>query len=70
VNPAPSAGSGQVLEAGQVRDRLFECQETGSQDSGYQGVRLDAAGKYVLMPVYKHEQTEEKGSSGLASSGK
>jgi hypothetical protein len=36
---------------------------------GYRA-RLDAAGKYVLVPVYKQEQTEEKGSSGLANSGK
>jgi hypothetical protein len=43
VNLAPSAGSGQVLAAGQARDGIFECQETGSQDSGHQGVRLDRA---------------------------
>lgn len=55
--------------ASQAKPAENDRQAPAARQIGYRA-RLDAAGKYVITPVYEQEQKEERNSSRLANSGK
>jgi len=65
LEAAPAGGT--VAAQEEHQESVPETPE--AKPMGYRA-RLDENGKYTLIPVYEHEQTQEASSLGLANGGK